>query len=150
MRLLLPFAACVVLLPVLLVLFATVSPGLASIVGLLFALSAFVLPLVAARLSLSIGQQLTAAGAALRVACLDTLAGLREVRAFAAEGRMQALVAATRAREATSPWRQPAPQASSSPPPVFEAQVALGGKNIPWYGQKKCASQIVVAPTAAR
>ncbi len=98
LRLLLPFAACVVLLPVLLVLFATVSPGLASIVGLLFALSAFVLPLVAARLSLSIGQQLTAAGAALRVACLDTLAGLREVRAFAAEGRMQALVAA---REAT-------------------------------------------------
>ena len=69
LRLLLPFAACVVLLPVLLVLFATVSPGLASIVGLLFALSAFVLPLVAARLSLSIGQQLTAAGAALRVAC---------------------------------------------------------------------------------
>ena len=44
------------------------------------------------------GQRWPSAGGALRIAALDALTGLREVRAFGAEGRMLATV---QAREAT-------------------------------------------------
>ena len=97
--LLLPFAACVLLLPVLFVLFGTVSPWLGALVGLLFALSAFVLPWRAARRSLAGGERLTRAAATLRVACLDTLTGLREVRAFAAEAGRLALIQSSEAAQ---------------------------------------------------
>ena len=55
------------------------------------------LPLFAARATAAAGERLSATTAALRVAALDALTGLREVRAFGAEGRMLALV---QAREA--------------------------------------------------
>ena len=67
-------------------------PVLAAIVVALLALSALVLPLLAARASWHAGGRIALAFAALRTACLDTVTGLREVRAFGAEGRMLAIV----------------------------------------------------------
>lgn len=98
MRILLPLASAFIALPVLLVLVAQVNPVLAIVVGLLFCLSAFVLPWLAARGALAGGAALAQAMAGLRTAVLDAIGGLREVRAFAAEGRM---LAAAQAQEAT-------------------------------------------------
>ena len=92
LRLLLPAAACIILLPTLILLFAPVAFWLAILLGILFMLAAFALPLLAARASRATGERLATAGAGLRVAVLDTISGLREVRAFAAEPRMIALV----------------------------------------------------------
>jgi ATP-binding cassette subfamily C protein CydC len=61
-------------------------------IGALFAAAAFVLPWMAARASGRAGAGLAHEAGALRVAALDALTGLREVRAFAAEGRMLAAV----------------------------------------------------------
>ncbi|MCW3473986.1 thiol reductant ABC exporter subunit CydC [Limobrevibacterium gyesilva] len=97
LRILVPLAGAAVLLPALLWLIGREDPLLALAVGALFALAAFVLPLLAARTTAAAGARLSAAVAALRVAALDTLTGLREVRAFGAEGRMLSLV---QAREA--------------------------------------------------
>jgi ATP-binding cassette subfamily C protein CydC len=97
LRILLPLASAVLLLPVLVLLIGHRAPGLATEVGVLFAAAAFVLPWLAARASGRAGTGLAVEAGALRVAALDALTGLREVRAFAAEGRMLALV---QAREA--------------------------------------------------
>ena len=74
------------------------APSLALEIGVLFAAAAFVLPWLAARASSRAGSALATASGELRIAALDALTGLREVRAFAAEGRMLATV---QAREAT-------------------------------------------------
>ncbi|MGD0104372.1 MAG: thiol reductant ABC exporter subunit CydC [Rhodopila sp.] len=97
LRILLPLAGAVLLLPVLVLLIGHRAPGLATEVGVLFAAAAFVLPWLAARASASTGSGLSVEAGALRIAALDALTGLREVRAFAAEGRMLATV---QAREA--------------------------------------------------
>ena len=89
-RILLPLAGAVLLLPVL-----TIFAG--GVVGGLFVLAAFILPWFAARAARDAGAVLVRASGGLRIAALDALTGLREVRAFAAEGRMLALV---QAREA--------------------------------------------------
>ena len=94
LRILLPLAGAVLLLPVLILLIGHRSPGLGIEVGALFAAAAFVLPWLAARTSGRAGAGLAVEAAALRVAALDSLTGLREVRAFAAEGRMLATVQA--------------------------------------------------------
>jgi ATP-binding cassette subfamily C protein CydC len=97
LRVIVPLAAAVVLLPVVVALIGRTDRLLAAVVGLLFAAAAFLLPALAARNAASGGPLLAAAASALRVACLDALHGLREVRAFGAEGRM---LAAVQAREA--------------------------------------------------
>ncbi|HET6305645.1 MAG TPA: thiol reductant ABC exporter subunit CydC, partial [Rhodopila sp.] len=97
LRILLPLAASVLLLPVLVVLIGHRAPGLATEIGVLFAAAAFVLPWLAARASGRAGAGLAAEAGALRIAALDALTGLREVRAFAAEGRMLAEVQAKEA-----------------------------------------------------
>ena len=97
LRTLVPLAGAVVLLPALLLLIGRSDPWLAAEVGVLFAAAAFVLPWLAGRAALAAGGRLAAAQSGLRVAALDTLTGLREVRAYGAEGRMMALV---QAREA--------------------------------------------------
>jgi ATP-binding cassette, subfamily C, bacterial CydC len=94
LRILLPLASAVLLLPVLLLLIGHLAPSLAIEVGVLFAAAAFVLPWLAARASGRAGAGLATESGALRIAALDALTGLREVRAFAAEGRMLALVQA--------------------------------------------------------
>jgi ATP-binding cassette subfamily C protein CydC len=97
LRILLPLAGGAVLLPTLMLLIGHHAPVLAMEIGTLFALAAFVLPWLAARASGQSGNTLAAASGDLRIAALDALTGLREVRAFAAEGRM---MAAVQAREA--------------------------------------------------
>ncbi len=91
LRILVPLAGALFVLPVL-------TWGAGIVVGCLFVLAAFVLPGLAARASRDAGDTLARAAGGLRIAALDALTGLREVRAFAAEGRMLALV---QAREAT-------------------------------------------------
>jgi ATP-binding cassette subfamily C protein CydC len=93
---LLPLACAVLLLPALVVLIGLRDPALAAVIGVLFAIAAFVLPWMAMRVTRGAGQRLATTAAALRVSALDALTGLREVRAFGAEGRM---LAAVQARE---------------------------------------------------
>ena len=88
LRILLPLLGAILLLPVLVLLLAQADATLAVAVGGLFAVAGLLLPWLAARRSLAAGQALAEASAALRVGVIDALSGLREVRAFGAEGRM--------------------------------------------------------------
>jgi ATP-binding cassette subfamily C protein CydC len=97
LRILLPLAGAVFLLPVLGVVVGRYSVGLAAALVLLFAFAAFVLPWRAARAAADAGTTLAEAAGAVRIIALDALTGLREVRAFGAEGRM---LATMQAREA--------------------------------------------------
>jgi ATP-binding cassette subfamily C protein CydC len=98
LRILVPLAGAVLLLQVLVILIGVHAPALACTVGVLFALAALALPGLAARWSSAAGERLALSFGGLRIAALDALTGLREVRAFAAEGRVLAIV---QAREAT-------------------------------------------------
>lgn len=97
LRILVPLCGGVLLFPALLVLIGRNDIVLALVVVALFAAAAFVLPAVGARMASRAGRTLAATSGALRIAALDALTGLREVRAFGAEGRM---LAAVQAREA--------------------------------------------------
>ncbi len=96
-RIAIPALSVLVLWPALVLVLWPGGAGLAFGAGGLLLASALVLPTLAARGALAAGGRLAAAGAALRVAVLDTVTGLREVRAFGAEGRM---LAAVQGREA--------------------------------------------------
>ncbi len=96
LRIIVPLACAVLLLPVLIVIGWADSPVLAVVLTALFVIGAFLLPALAARAALGGGERLASSGAALRVAALDAIVGLREVKAFGAEGRM---LAAVQARE---------------------------------------------------
>lgn len=97
MRLMLPLAGAVILLPLLALSIGLYETTLAVLVCLLFALSAFILPAWAGRAALANGEALAQAMGGLRVGALDVATGLREARAFAAEDRM---LAGVQAREA--------------------------------------------------
>jgi ATP-binding cassette subfamily C protein CydC len=97
LRILVPLAGAVLLLPVLVVLIGMHSAWLALAIGALFVAAAFALPWVSAA-TMRGGAALAGAAGGLRIATLDALTGLREVRAFGAEGRM---LASVQAREAT-------------------------------------------------
>jgi ATP-binding cassette subfamily C protein CydC len=92
LRILVPLVGALLLLVALIVLIHFESWPAAVAVALAFAAAAFGLPWVAARAALSSGARLASASAQLRIAAVDALSGLREVRAFAAEGRVLALV----------------------------------------------------------
>jgi len=96
LRIIVPLAGAVVLLPALLIVIGRTSAALAAAIGILFTIAAVLLPWRAARAATEAGGCLTATASALRIAALDALTGLREVRAFGAEGRM---IAAVQARE---------------------------------------------------
>ncbi|MGC5747726.1 thiol reductant ABC exporter subunit CydC [Gluconobacter sp. NFX36] len=85
LRILIPLAAAILTLPVATIVWLKtgVLPGL--ITGGVFAILAFVLPWIAARLSRKFGPNILHADADLRVAALDLASGLREARAFGAE-----------------------------------------------------------------
>ncbi len=97
LRVLIPLATVVLLLPAVIGLIMVNAIGLGLIVGALLIVAAILLPLIAARATAAAGDRLARATGGLRVAALDALTGLREVRAFAAEGRM---IAAVQTREA--------------------------------------------------
>lgn len=92
LRILLPLAAALVLVPALAVLIGWYSISLAVVIVALFGLAALLLPWLAARDSLSAGAGLAEAAGALRIVTLDALTGWRDVRAFGAEGRALSLV----------------------------------------------------------
>ena len=96
LRIVIPLAGAVLLLPALLIVIGRNAAALAAAVGVLFVIAALLLPWLAARAATEAGGRLTATASALRIAALDTLTGLREVRAFGAEGRM---IAGVQARE---------------------------------------------------
>jgi ATP-binding cassette subfamily C protein CydC len=96
LRILVPLAGAVLLFPALIVLIVMHSALLALAIGVLFGIAAFVLPWFGARMAARAGIALADTTGALRIAALDALTGLREVRAFGAEGRM---LAAVQARE---------------------------------------------------
>jgi ATP-binding cassette subfamily C protein CydC len=97
LRILVPLAGALFLVPVAALLAGRVSASVGLFVGLCFATAAFALPWSAYRAALASGGELAKAGAGLRIAALDALSGLREVRAFGAEGRMKEAVAAREA-----------------------------------------------------
>ena len=97
LRILVPGVVAALALPVLAwVLLPAGWVALVAVIGL-FVTAGLMLPLVAAAASQRAGERLAAAGAGLRTAAMDALDGLREVRAYGAEGRMLAVV---QAREA--------------------------------------------------
>jgi len=96
MRILVPGLGAILLLPVLAV-FLWRESFWALLVLPVYILIAFLLPLRAARLAAQNASRAAAAMAALRNAALDSFSGLREVKIFAAEGRM---LAAVQSREA--------------------------------------------------
>ena len=92
LRILLPTLGALVLIPVATLAAWRVAPaaGLATLAAFLAATCA--LPVMSFRWAVLSGRELSAAASGLRVAALDTLSGLREVRAFGAEARMATLV----------------------------------------------------------
>ena len=88
LRIVLPLAGAALLVPAAAIAGGRVSAFAGIAVAMLFGAAAFGLPALAARAARMSGEQLTQAAAGLRVAALDALTGLREVRAFGAEARM--------------------------------------------------------------
>lgn len=90
LRIIVPLAAAAILVPVVGLVAGGAGAAIGIAVFLLFWLAAFVLPLLAAGTTLAAGARLATAMSGLRVATLDMLTGLREVRAFGAEDRVLA------------------------------------------------------------
>jgi ATP-binding cassette subfamily C protein CydC len=98
LRIFIPLLGALVLLPLLVIVIGRRSLVLAAIEAGFFLSAALLLPWWTARGALRGGVRQAEAMAGLRVAALDALSGIREVRAFGAEGRMLALVQARQAR----------------------------------------------------
>jgi ATP-binding cassette subfamily C protein CydC len=94
LRILVPLAGAVFLVPLTAILAGRMHIGVGLFVAASFASAAFAMPFFAFRAAQASSADLGLATAGLRIAALDTLAGLREVRAFGAEGRMAERVAA--------------------------------------------------------
>ena len=94
LRIVLPLAGAAILLPFAGLIAGRVTLACGIIVAVLLTGSALVMPALAARAARRMGGDLASANALLRVAALDALGGLREVRAFGAEEVMARRVAA--------------------------------------------------------
>ncbi len=94
LRIIVPLAGAVLALPLVFLLALRHGPGLAVAVAIPFAASAFLLPVLAARLVGRRAGSLSERASGLRVSVLDLVGGLREIRAFGAEDRMLARVTA--------------------------------------------------------
>ncbi len=88
LRILLPLAGAVVLVPAAALMAGRLGLGTGLAVAALLSAAAFLLPVLAVRAAGSSRGDLALATARLRVAALDALSGLREVRAFGAEAAM--------------------------------------------------------------
>ena len=97
LRILLPLAGAALLIGAAGLAAGGVSQPAGFVVALLFATATFAMPALAARAARQAGAELARAAGDLRIVTLDTLAGLREVRAFGAEPRRLALAAAREA-----------------------------------------------------
>ncbi len=90
LRVIVPLAGAVLAFPLLFLLALRQGLSLALVVAALFAVSVFVLPVLAARMVRGDAALLSERASDLRVSVLDLVGGLREIRAFNAEGRMLA------------------------------------------------------------
>lgn len=88
LRILVPFACACLTLPILVIQLGRQSVVLGVLVGVLFACSAFLVPYLIAKSGRAEGERLGKNLAALRIGVLDLVGGLREIRAFGAEGRI--------------------------------------------------------------
>lgn len=98
LRIFIPALGALALLPLLTIVIGRHSLALAAIEAGFFLSAALLLPWWAARGTLQGGALQAEAMAGLRIAALDALSGIREIRAFGAEGRMLALVQARQSR----------------------------------------------------
>ena len=103
LRILLPLAGACLIVPAAAVLAGRQGLWTALIVAGLLILTAFCAPWRVAQGALRNGVGLAEAASALRIAALDTISGMREVRAFGAEARMRAMI---EGRETTMIRRQ--------------------------------------------
>ncbi len=92
LRIIVPLAGALLALPLVFLLALRHGPGLAVAVAVPLAASAFLLPVLAARLVGRRAGSLSERASGLRVSVLDLVGGLREIRAFGAEDRMLARV----------------------------------------------------------
>ncbi|MGC8531815.1 MAG: thiol reductant ABC exporter subunit CydC [Acidiphilium sp.] len=97
LRILIPGVSALMLVPILLWAIGRDNVIAAIIVLGLFGLIAFLLPQRAMRAARAAAVAQTEAASALRVAALDALTGLREIKVFGAEGRMLANIQAKEA-----------------------------------------------------
>ncbi|MDD2877081.1 MAG: thiol reductant ABC exporter subunit CydC [Acidiphilium sp.] len=98
LRILIPALSALALIPVLIIAIGRESPAAAALALALFVIVAFTLPIRAMARSRQSAAAEAEAGGALRTATLDTLAGLREIKVFGAEGRMLAHVQSQESR----------------------------------------------------
>ena len=97
LRILVPMAGALLVIPAVAFFAGTLGLVLGMTVAALLTLAAFGLPLAAARAAANAGGRLATATASVRIAALDALSGIREVRAYGAEPRMAARVAGAEA-----------------------------------------------------
>jgi ATP-binding cassette subfamily C protein CydC len=97
LRILLPMAGALLVIPAAAWAGGRLNFALGAAIAVLFALAAFAMPLRAAQAAQRAGDRLATATAGVRIAALDALAGIREVRAYGAEARVQARVAGAEA-----------------------------------------------------
>lgn len=94
LRIVVPLAGACLTFPALLVIVGRQSLVLGLSVGVLFACASFLVPWLIARSGHKAADQAAHLLAHLRISVLDLVGGLREIRAFGAEGRMLARVQA--------------------------------------------------------
>lgn len=92
LRLMLPFAGSILTLIVLIFVVGSINVPLAFCTAILYILAGFVCPLISALITKKHGQTLLNSVAQLRISVLDFIHGLREIRAFGAEERVQNLL----------------------------------------------------------
>ncbi|KXV48793.1 ABC transporter ATP-binding protein [Gluconobacter albidus] len=92
LRILVPLISALLTLPIATFVWMKAGTQAGLLTGALFAILAFVLPLLGARLSRRFGPDILHAESELRVAALDLASGLREARAFGAEDVLAAVV----------------------------------------------------------
>ncbi|AAW62141.1 thiol reductant ABC exporter subunit CydC [Gluconobacter oxydans] len=92
LRILVPLVSALLTLPIATLVWMRAGTEAGLLTGALFAVLAFILPLMGARLSRRFGPDILRAESELRIAALDLTSGLREARAFGAEDVLAAAV----------------------------------------------------------
>lgn len=92
LRLMLPFAGSILTFLVLIFVIGSIHVTLAVCIAGLYILAGFVCPVISALVTKKHGQTLLNSVAKLRVSVLDFIHGLREIRAFGAESRIEDLL----------------------------------------------------------
>ena len=92
LRIFVPLVSALLTLPIATIVWMKAGTQAGLLTGALFAVLAFVLPLMGAHLSKRFGPDILHAESELRVAALDLTSGLREARAFGAEDVLAAVV----------------------------------------------------------